>query len=332
MDKSYVTPFNPDDTIDLGGRVFECVMVPGHTVGSNVLYEVETHVAFPGDAVGSGNSVWLLDSVYDYDRGVHALLDVIDSELGGEVKLYTDHTWQAFVYENEVTIDRQYVADMCSILDNIKSGGDYAISRRVNMKNMDIYASYGKALISVNRQKLCSWALESGKPLRVFNDVSGDALIEAVAHLYANGVTSGTGLLTYAPEQGISRAELLTMLANAVKAEVDDAAVSGFSDVSAGQWYTGYVAWGHEVGLMAGNENYEFRPLEPMAEAEINELLNMSVPDEISVGGRLRLREGNAGALTGLLAFEEPRHIFAQNAHDLHTLQVFFYIGRHSAV
>lgn len=302
MDKSYVTPFNPEDTIDLGGRVFKCVMVPGHTAGSNMLYESETHIAFPGDAVGSGNSVWLLDSVSDYDVGVHALMSVIDNELNGEIKLYTGHTWQAFVHKEEVIIDRQYVADMCSILDNIKSGGDYSISSRVNMRNMDIYASYGKALISVNRQKLCAWSLENGAPLRVFGDVSGDALTAAVARLYADGVIAGTGLLTFSPDREITGAELIALLARAVKAEIGAAGAENGKDAAANSWYSGYMTWAYAQGLLERDDS--LNPLAYLSCGEVNDILTqINQKFEMQISGFQTL-DGNAtrGEVALLLA------------------------------
>lgn len=54
--------------------------------------------------------------------------------------------------------------------------------------------------------------------------------------------------------------------------------------------------------------------------------------DKVGEGDNLLLREGNPGLLPGLLALEEPGHILAQDAHDLHSLQVLFDLLRVGAV
>lgn len=254
------TPFDVNDEIDLGGRVFKCVLTPGHSEGSNVLYETATHIAFSGDSVGSGNSVYCID-IPAYEASVHRLLDVIDTELGGEVTIYSGHTWQGDMpiglgwrpdRPEPVVLDRQYVADMCTILENVRSGGEYGISQRPYNAgfDLDVYVSYGKALISVSRHALAAWTLENnGQPLRVFNDVEGDLLIEAVCRLYARNVINGTGLLTFEPGRALTRAELIAVLANVANADVSTATAS-FSDVPADAWYAGSAAWARQKGLV----------------------------------------------------------------------------------
>ena len=110
---------------------------------------------------------------------------------------------------------------------------------------------------------LCSalpsaFAAESGG----FTDVSKDhwaydAITEAVAAGYFKGVSD----TAFDPEGTLTRAMLVTVLARAAGAETDDNASTGFSDVAAGTWYTGAVAWAAENGVVT--------PVLPRAEIKL---------------------------------------------------------------
>ncbi len=52
------TPLRNGQVFDLGGRVLETILVPGHTPGSAVFLDREDHIAFSGDTFGSG-PIWL---------------------------------------------------------------------------------------------------------------------------------------------------------------------------------------------------------------------------------------------------------------------------------
>ena len=62
------------------------------------------------------------------------------------------------------------------------------------------------------------------------------------------------------PEGTLTRAMLVTVLARAAGAETDDNASTGFSDVAAGTWYTGAVAWAAENGVVTGDGDGTFAP------------------------------------------------------------------------
>lgn len=52
------TALRDGQVFDLGGRVLETILVPGHTPGSAVFLDREDHIAFSGDSFGSG-PIWL---------------------------------------------------------------------------------------------------------------------------------------------------------------------------------------------------------------------------------------------------------------------------------
>lgn len=268
-----VTPFAAGtDTIDLGGRTFKCVLVPGHTDGSNMLYEVETKIGFTGDAVGSGGGIWLLGTMLQYEKGLKNLIDVIDNELGGEVKLYTGHAFQALDFMTGETVDcnAQYVKDMATLVENIKTGGEYEMAQYTASPVLNTVVSYGTAKIDVARSNLAKWALKSGKGLGCFEDVTDPALDKTVTKLVAEGITNGTSYTTFEPEKTLDRAEFMTMLGRTVGATVDQNADTGFTDVVNDGWSQGYIAWGVENGLIEGYGNGEFGQYDTLTREQVN--------------------------------------------------------------
>lgn len=276
MDKTLVTPIGYDESIDLGGRTFEIVHVPGHTDGSNVLYEVETKIGFSADSVGSGSGVWLFGEFEELEVGLKNLLEVIDNELGGEVTLYGGHTWQQHnATLGYVEMDRQYVADMQTLIENIKTGGEYTASY-LGYYNpaLDTNFTYGKATITVAKYKAVKLALENGVVLNPFADVAGKDTTEAVTRLYAEGFIKGTGYDTFEPAATMTRAEFITLLGRAAKATVDHKAAPSFPDVVNDGWSTGYIAWGVENGLILGYEDGTYKPNDAITRTEVNLILD----------------------------------------------------------
>lgn len=120
-----------------------------------------------------------------------------------------------------------------------------------------------------------------------FTDVSKDhwaydAITEAVAAGYFKGVSD----TAFDPEGTLTRAMLVTVLARAAGAETDDNASTGFSDVAAGTWYTGAVAWAAENGVVTGDGDGTFAPDRAATRQEtatiflrLLKLLNKTLPE-----------------------------------------------------
>ncbi len=268
-----VTAFDASkDTIDLGGRTFKCVLVPGHTDGSNMLYEVENKIGFSGDAVGSGSGIWLFGTFLQYEKGLKSLIDVIDNELGGEVKLYTGHAFQAvdFTTGEAVECNAQYVKDMLTLVENVKTAGEYEMAQYTASALLNTVVSYGTAKIDVARSQLAKWALKSGKGLGCFEDVTDPALDKNVTKLVAEGITTGTSYTTFEPDKTLDRAEFITMLGRTVGATVDQGADTGFADVVNDGWSQGYIAWGVENGLIQGYGDGTFGQYDTLTREQVN--------------------------------------------------------------
>ncbi len=96
-----------------------------------------------------------------------------------------------------------------------------------------------------------------------FVDVNGeDDCYEAVKVIYAAGAMVGTGDSRFSPEDPVTRAQAITVLARLMGAEA--AENDSFSDVTAGSWYAGYVGWAVDSGIVEGDGEGRFLPDEPV--------------------------------------------------------------------
>ena len=66
---------------------------------------------------------------------------------------------------------------------------------------------------------------------------------------------NGTSATTFSPEDNMTRAMFVTVMARVAGAQTDNSVVTEFTDVPSGQWYTGAVQWGVEKGLVKGQGN-----------------------------------------------------------------------------
>lgn len=93
-----------------------------------------------------------------------------------------------------------------------------------------------------------------------FQDVPSDAwYAEYVTYLTEKSIVSGKTANTFAPNDFVTRAEFVKIIAGVAGADVASAAGSSFSDVDAGAWYAPYVAWAAENGIVTGSGD-KFNP------------------------------------------------------------------------
>lgn len=87
-----------------------------------------------------------------------------------------------------------------------------------------------------------------------FIDVSGWAE-EYIMYLAQRGIVNGKTESSFAPNDMITRAEFVKILAGVAGADIITVSVSPFSDVAAGAWYAPYVAWASANGIVQGGNN-----------------------------------------------------------------------------
>ena len=110
----------------------------------------------------------------------------------------------------------------------------------------------------------------AGNPFTDIN--SSQYYAEAVMWAKNNNITSGTSSTTFGGEQTIDRKQAITFLWR-LEGSKEPAANSGFSDISAGKYYSKAVAWAVENHITSGIGDNRFGPDIPCTRAQIVKLI-----------------------------------------------------------
>lgn len=134
---------------------------------------------------------------------------------------------------------------------------------------------------------------------------------EVIELLVSHGVMNGIAEGVYAPEQSVTRAQAVTMLARLAKAKAKT--VDGFTDVEPGAWYAGYVGWAVENGIVADNGSGRFQPNALVRGDDLREMLTRYAElTEADIEPAVR---GNSVVTRGELA--QQLALFLANAPEL---------------
>lgn len=94
-----------------------------------------------------------------------------------------------------------------------------------------------------------------------YSDVKDTAeYAEAVSVLSGLGVVGGFPDGTFKPEEGVTRAQMATMIVNALGLPVSGSANTKFSDVPREHWASGYIKLAESMGFIAGYTDGTFQP------------------------------------------------------------------------
>ena len=100
-----------------------------------------------------------------------------------------------------------------------------------------------------------------GNDSLAFKDVfSDDAYYDAVKYVYENGIFKGISNDTFGPKHTMTRAMFVTILGRMEKIDEKQYPSSAFSDVLEDTWYTGFVAWANNSGIVKGYSDEKFGP------------------------------------------------------------------------
>ncbi|MDR1101162.1 MAG: S-layer homology domain-containing protein [Clostridiales bacterium] len=106
-----------------------------------------------------------------------------------------------------------------------------------------------------------------------FADASGhwseDYINELVSRGVINGYDNGDGTFVFLPENDVTRAEFVKMLAGIAEVDTSVYVEEIFSDVFDDYWASTYIAWASSSGYIGGYEDGEFRPENKITREEI---------------------------------------------------------------
>jgi len=126
-----------------------------------------------------------------------------------------------------------------------------------------------------------------------FNDVSvDDWFYVPVEWAFTNGIMQGVSATEFKPEATMTRAMLVTVLWRYEgEPKADD---SAFTDVEAGSWYSGAVAWAAENGIVLGYDDGAFGVNDPINREQMYTILYryMNFAEQsIALDEEMRLRQ-----------------------------------------
>lgn len=116
---------------------------------------------------------------------------------------------------------------------------------------------------------LVTFALQAAAWNNPFTDVpAGDYYYKYVQYVNENSIFNGTSATAFEPDTPMTRAMFVTILGRTAGIEVELSASSRFSDVPDGQWYTPYVGWSDENGIVKGYSDTVFAPDDMVTEEQ----------------------------------------------------------------
>ena len=122
-----------------------------------------------------------------------------------------------------------------------------------------------------------------------FSDVSSShPYAEAIRWGKESGVLSGYPDGTFGPDKTVNRAEFLKIVLGAKGSDVASASSpTGFRDVDENAWYTPYVRYGKQQGIVQGYPDGSFKPEQPVNFAEALKMayVALGIEGNTSAGG-----------------------------------------------
>jgi len=146
--------------------------------------------------------------------------------------------------------------------ENVYKLSVYRITDEGNTEKIEKSSYDGKSkLFSFTVNSLSHFAVGYDTSIKIsFGDVhEGHWAYEHIMKLAKRGILNGRTENIFAPEDGITRAEFVTILSKMSGDDLDMNSVSAFDDVKTDDWFASYAKWANEKGVAMGDGN-KFNP------------------------------------------------------------------------
>lgn len=104
-----------------------------------------------------------------------------------------------------------------------------------------------------------------------FADIEGHWAADAIRSAVSQGLFTGTSATEFSPEASVTRGMAVTVLGRLAGADTDG--ISSFDDVSSNAYYSGYVAWAEQQGIVSGTSATTFEPAATITREELAVML-----------------------------------------------------------
>ena len=116
----------------------------------------------------------------------------------------------------------------------------------------------GELFVKVQTNHLSAFIV-TDEEKSTFTDIADHWAVDAIEYVCSNSIMEGVSETTFAPDDTMTRAMLVTVLYRLEK-PTEKAKLHGFTDVMDGEWYTDAVSWAAENGIVDGVTDTEFAP------------------------------------------------------------------------
>jgi hypothetical protein len=110
-------------------------------------------------------------------------------------------------------------------------------------------------------------------PAASFSDITGHWANSFITELFKMGIVKGKTAEIFAPEELLTRAEIVKIAILTFKIELKIDAKSSFKDVNVSDWFSAYVAAAESKGIISGYKDGSFKPNDPVNRAEALKIL-----------------------------------------------------------
>ena len=140
-----------------------------------------------------------------------------------------------------------------SNIGTVTAEGVFTAVSEHSVQNGNIYVSYDSKKVTI--------PVQVGANIAVFSDTADHWAKQYIGVLAGMGIIDGMGNNIFAPENPLTRAQFVALLAKMTdgysSAKISD---MGFTDVPTYEWYSSYVNWAAENGIVTGMGNGIFAP------------------------------------------------------------------------
>jgi hypothetical protein len=161
-------------------------------------------------------------------------------------------------------------------------------------------------------------------PAPAFRDIARDIYRSEIEEAVQVGFISGFEDKTFRPQESLTRAQLVSMVVEALKTlptiKVGDLAqptAAPFADVPSNHWAAAKIKWAQDNGIVMGYQDRSFKPNQPLTRAELIVVLNnvaLYAQKAANKGDKL-LTSGEATNFSDLTGHWSERRVLDMSAY-----------------
>lgn len=130
-----------------------------------------------------------------------------------------------------------------------------------------------KSVYASSRMSANTNPKEAGDPSGIY-DISGHWAVSYIEQLLADKVITGMGDGSFRPNDLVTRAQFVKMLALRAGADMSSLGEISYTDVPEGSWFTPYIKWATGIGMVSGRSETIFAPDERITRQEMAVMLS----------------------------------------------------------